>query len=169
MREITLREAINAAMVAEMRRDPAVFLMGEDVAEAGHPRKFFAGLLDEFGKTRVINTPIAAPGTDPARIFAAFAKGAWRQVTGQGDLSVTLSHADGRREDEGGALLLVDLTGTQLTTDAASEGLVLAIASDRSVVTLTLSFDEQGLPFATAAASVNELAARIEDPIRQLI
>ena len=62
MREITLREAINEAMFEEMRRDPSVFLMGEDVAETGHPFKFFAGLLDEFGKDRVIDTPIAEPG-----------------------------------------------------------------------------------------------------------
>jgi pyruvate dehydrogenase E1 component beta subunit len=62
MREITLREAINEAMFEEMRRDPSVFLMGEDVAETGHPFKFFAGLLDEFGKERVIDTPIAEPG-----------------------------------------------------------------------------------------------------------
>lgn len=62
MREITLREAINEAMFEEMRRDPAVFLMGEDVANAGHPFKFFAGLLGEFGKDRVIDTPIAEPG-----------------------------------------------------------------------------------------------------------
>jgi acetoin:2,6-dichlorophenolindophenol oxidoreductase subunit beta len=62
MREITLREAINEAMFEEMRRDPSVFLLGEDVANAGHPFKFFAGLLDEFGKGRVIDTPIAEPG-----------------------------------------------------------------------------------------------------------
>jgi acetoin:2,6-dichlorophenolindophenol oxidoreductase subunit beta len=62
MREITLREAINEAMFEEMRRDPSVFLMGEDVANAGHPFKFFAGLLGEFGKGRVIDTPIAEPG-----------------------------------------------------------------------------------------------------------
>ncbi|KAF0137681.1 MAG: pyruvate dehydrogenase E1 component subunit beta [Xanthobacteraceae bacterium] len=62
MREITLREAINEAMFEEMRRDQSVFLMGEDVANAGHPFKFFAGLLEEFGKDRVIDTPIAEPG-----------------------------------------------------------------------------------------------------------
>jgi acetoin:2,6-dichlorophenolindophenol oxidoreductase subunit beta len=62
MRDITLREAINEAMFEEMRRDPSVFLMGEDVANAGHPFKFFTGLLDEFGKDRVIDTPIAEPG-----------------------------------------------------------------------------------------------------------
>ena len=62
MRELTLQKAINEAMFEEMRRDPSVFLMGEDVAETGHPFKFFAGLVEEFGKQRVIDTPIAEPG-----------------------------------------------------------------------------------------------------------
>lgn len=62
MRELTLQKAINEAMFEEMRRDPSVFLIGEDVAEAGHPFKFFAGLVDEFGTQRVIDTPIAEPG-----------------------------------------------------------------------------------------------------------
>lgn len=62
MRELTLQKAINEAMFEEMRRDPSVFLMGEDVAETGHPFKFFAGLVDEFGTQRVIDTPIAEPG-----------------------------------------------------------------------------------------------------------
>lgn len=62
MRELTLQKAINEAMFEEMRRDPSVFLMGEDVAETGHPFKFFAGLVEEFGTGRVIDTPIAEPG-----------------------------------------------------------------------------------------------------------
>ena len=59
MRELTLSKAINEAMFEEMRRDPRVFLLGEDVAETGHPFKFFTGLLAEFGKGRVIDTPIS--------------------------------------------------------------------------------------------------------------
>jgi acetoin:2,6-dichlorophenolindophenol oxidoreductase subunit beta len=62
MREITISKAINEAMFEEMRRDESVFLMGEDVAEAGHPFKFYDGLVEEFGTTRVIDTPIAEPG-----------------------------------------------------------------------------------------------------------
>lgn len=62
MRELTLSKAINEAMFEEMRRDPRVFLLGEDVAETGHPFKFFTGLLAEFGKGRVIDTPISEPG-----------------------------------------------------------------------------------------------------------
>ncbi|MGY6708235.1 MAG: alpha-ketoacid dehydrogenase subunit beta [Rhizobiaceae bacterium] len=62
MREITLSKAVNEAIAEEMRRDPSVFLMGEDVAEAGTPFKVLAGLVDEFGTDRVIDTPISEPG-----------------------------------------------------------------------------------------------------------
>ena len=61
-REITLGKAINEAMFEEMRRDPSIILMGEDVAETGHPFRFFDGLAEEFGAERVIDTPIAEPG-----------------------------------------------------------------------------------------------------------
>jgi len=61
-RKITLSRAINEAMFEEMHRDKSVIVMGEDVAEAGHPFKFFQGLVDEFGTGRVIDTPIAEPG-----------------------------------------------------------------------------------------------------------
>lgn len=61
-REITLSQAVNEAIREEMRRDPTVFVIGEDVAEAGTPFKVLAGLVDEFGKERIIDTPIAEPG-----------------------------------------------------------------------------------------------------------
>ncbi|WP_439122788.1 alpha-ketoacid dehydrogenase subunit beta [Marivita sp.] len=62
MREITLSQAVNEAIAEEMRRDPTVFLLGEDVAEAGTPFKVLSGLVEEFGTERVIDTPIAEPG-----------------------------------------------------------------------------------------------------------
>lgn len=62
MREITLSKAVYEAISEEMRRDPAVFVMGEDVAEAGTPFKILSGLVDEFGRDRVIDTPISEPG-----------------------------------------------------------------------------------------------------------
>ncbi|WP_370160845.1 alpha-ketoacid dehydrogenase subunit beta [Limimaricola soesokkakensis] len=62
MREITLSKAVNEAIAEEMRRDEAVFIMGEDVAEAGTPFKVLSGLVEEFGTSRVIDTPIAEPG-----------------------------------------------------------------------------------------------------------
>lgn len=62
MREITLSQAVNEAIAEEMRRDATVFLLGEDVAEAGTPFKVLSGLVEEFGTQRVIDTPIAEPG-----------------------------------------------------------------------------------------------------------
>jgi pyruvate dehydrogenase E1 component beta subunit len=58
-RTILYREALNEALRDEMRRDPTVFVMGEGVAERGGSYKVTAGLLDEFGAKRVIDTPIA--------------------------------------------------------------------------------------------------------------
>lgn len=62
VRVITLGQAIREALAEEMRRDPRVFIMGEDVAEAGTPFKVLSGLVEEFGTTRVIDTPISEAG-----------------------------------------------------------------------------------------------------------
>lgn len=62
MREIQFREALREAMNEEMRRDPNVFLMGEEVAEYNGAYKVSQGMLDEFGPKRVIDTPIAELG-----------------------------------------------------------------------------------------------------------
>jgi len=62
MREITLSKAVNEAISEEMRRDPTVMVMGEDVAEAGTPFKVLSGLVEEFGRERVMDTPISEPG-----------------------------------------------------------------------------------------------------------
>lgn len=70
MREITLSQAVNEAIAEEMRRDETIFLLGEDVAEAGTPFKILSGLVEEFGVERIIDTPIAEPG------FAGIAVGA---------------------------------------------------------------------------------------------
>src|SRR2546426_4132515 len=61
-REITFGQAINEALAEEMRRDPKVFIIGEDVAEAGTPFKVLSGLVQEFGKERVIDSPISEAG-----------------------------------------------------------------------------------------------------------
>jgi len=61
-RELTYGEAVREALAEEMRRDPRVFVIGEDVAEAGHPFKVLTGLVEEFGKERVVDTPISEPG-----------------------------------------------------------------------------------------------------------
>lgn len=62
MREITLAKAVNEAIAEEMRRDPTIFLIGEDVAEAGTPFKVLSGLVEEFGPERIIDSPISEPG-----------------------------------------------------------------------------------------------------------
>lgn len=58
----TVREALRDAMAQEMRRDPTVYLMGEEVAEYQGAYKVSQGLLDEFGSKRVIDTPITEHG-----------------------------------------------------------------------------------------------------------
>ncbi len=71
MREITFSQAVREAMAEEMRRDPMVFIIGEDVAEAGTPFKVTLGLVDEFGTDRVIDAPISEPGFSGLGIGAA--------------------------------------------------------------------------------------------------
>jgi pyruvate/2-oxoglutarate/acetoin dehydrogenase E1 component len=71
VRELTMAEAVREALSEEMRRDPTVFIMGEDVAEAGTPFKVLSGMVEEFGKTRVIDTPISEPGFTGIGVGAA--------------------------------------------------------------------------------------------------
>lgn len=71
MREVTLGQAIREALAEEMRRDPRVFIMGEDVAEAGTAFKVLVGLVDEFGPSRVIDTPISEAGISGLGVGAA--------------------------------------------------------------------------------------------------
>ena len=59
---MTIRDALRDAMAEEMRRDPDVFLMGEEVAEYQGAYKVSQGLLQEFGAKRVIDTPITEHG-----------------------------------------------------------------------------------------------------------
>lgn len=62
MRTVQFREALNEAMSEEMRRDPDIFLMGEEVAEYNGAYKVSKGMLAEFGPKRVIDTPITELG-----------------------------------------------------------------------------------------------------------
>ena len=59
---MTFGEAVKEAIAEELRRDPNVFLMGEDVGPAGTVFKVLTGLYDEFGPDRIIDTPIAEAG-----------------------------------------------------------------------------------------------------------
>jgi len=68
----TVRDALRDAMAEEMRRDPDVFLMGEEVAEYQGAYKISQGLLQEFGANRVIDTPITEHGFAGLAVGAAF-------------------------------------------------------------------------------------------------
>ncbi len=70
-RELTFGEAIREALAEEMRRDPTVFIIGEDVAEAGTPFKVLSGLVQEFQKERVVDTPISEAGFTGLAVGAA--------------------------------------------------------------------------------------------------
>jgi pyruvate dehydrogenase E1 component beta subunit len=70
---MTVREALRDAMAEEMRRDPDVFLMGEEVAEYQGAYKISQGLLQEFGANRVIDTPITEHGFAGIGVGAAMA------------------------------------------------------------------------------------------------
>ncbi len=70
-RELTFGEAVKEAIAEEMRRDPRVFMIGEDIAEAGTAFKVLTGLVDEFGPQRVIDSPISEPGITGLGVGAA--------------------------------------------------------------------------------------------------
>src|SRR5256884_357576 len=70
---MTIREALRDAMAEEMRRDPDVFVMGEEVAEYQGAYKVTQGLLQEFGAKRVIDTPITEHGFAGVGVGAAMA------------------------------------------------------------------------------------------------
>src|SRR3989440_9036492 len=74
-REITFGQAVREALAEEMRRDPTVFIIGEDVAEAGTPFKVLSGLVEEFGPARVIDSPISEAGITGLAVGAAMAGG----------------------------------------------------------------------------------------------
>ncbi|MDA1325521.1 MAG: pyruvate dehydrogenase complex E1 component subunit beta [Proteobacteria bacterium] len=67
----TVREALRDAMAEEMRRDPLVFLMGEEVAQYEGAYKVSQGLLAEFGEKRIIDTPITEHGFTGVGVGAA--------------------------------------------------------------------------------------------------
>jgi pyruvate dehydrogenase E1 component beta subunit len=70
---VTYRDALNQALREEMRRDPAVFLMGEEVGVYQGAYKVSRGLLEEFGPMRVVDTPITELGFAGLGIGAAMA------------------------------------------------------------------------------------------------
>ena len=112
---------------------------------------------------------------DRTSLLAAFAAGAWRAQFGGRDVGVALRGLDGTtamfgNADGGAELALVDLCETRLTAYApAGAGSLLAVARRGDRYALTLSFSETTLPMADAVALLDDIAARVEDPIRQLL
>src|SRR5512141_3423837 len=70
-RELTFAQAVREALAEEMRRDARVCIFGEDVAEAGTPFKVLSGLVEEFGRERVLDTPISEAGFTGIGVGAA--------------------------------------------------------------------------------------------------
>jgi pyruvate/2-oxoglutarate/acetoin dehydrogenase E1 component len=70
-RILTFAQAVREALAEEMRRDSTVCIFGEDVAEAGTPFKVLSGLVEEFGTSRVIDTPISEAGFTGVAVGAA--------------------------------------------------------------------------------------------------
>ncbi len=70
-RELTFAQAIREALAEEMRCDSRVCIFGEDVAEAGTPFKVLSGLVEEFGRERVMDTPISEAGFTGMGVGAA--------------------------------------------------------------------------------------------------
>src|SRR5256714_7580605 len=70
-RTLTFAQAVNEALAEELRRDETVFIIGEDVAEAGTPFKVLSGLVEEFGTDRVIDSPISEAGITGLAVGAA--------------------------------------------------------------------------------------------------
>jgi pyruvate dehydrogenase E1 component beta subunit len=70
-RELTFGQAVKEALAEELRRDPTVFVIGEDVAEAGTPFKVLSGLVEEFGPQRVVDSPISEAGITGLGLGAA--------------------------------------------------------------------------------------------------
>ncbi len=70
-RTLTFAQAIHEALAEELRRDDTVFVIGEDVAEAGTPFKVLSGLVDEFGPERILDSPISEAGITGLGVGAA--------------------------------------------------------------------------------------------------
>ena len=71
MAEMMYRDALNRALFEEMRKDPLIFIMGENIGWRGGSYKVTEGLLNEFGPERVIDTPIAEASFTGAAVGAA--------------------------------------------------------------------------------------------------
>ena len=116
-----------------------------------------------------------AQDADRTLVFASFVAGAWRAVFDE-ETPISIIALDGSTRLYNGEsahqnpLSLLDLCDTRLHAYApAPQGLTLAIARDGAGYNLTLSFEEATMPLHLAIKLLDEIAARVEDPIRQLV
>src|SRR6267143_4713378 len=70
-RTLSFAQAVNEALAEELRHDATVFVIGEDVAEAGTPFKVLSGLVEEFGPERIVDSPISEAGITGLGVGAA--------------------------------------------------------------------------------------------------
>ncbi len=147
-------------------------------AETGGQSQLFAAVDGEAVDALLSRSENA----DRTMLFVAFAAGACRAVLATNEVAIQSIFLDGTctihaNPDRGGtgnatapALSLIDLCDTRLGGySPASGGITLAMAKDGAGYALTLSFSESTLPLATAIALLDAVAARVEDPIRQLL
>jgi len=116
----------------------------------------------------------ANDGADRTRILAGFARRAWESRLKSDPVAVLIRSLEGAEQIAGRAgdpvaLALIDLCDSRLSGYAPAMGATLTVAKGTSGYALTLSFAEAALPFPAAAALLDDIAARIDDPIRQLI
>lgn len=109
---------------------------------------------------------------DRTALFAAFARGAWRTLF-DAEAGVAIRALDGTTtliDGDSAALTLVDLCDTRLSGYAPAGGATTLTAAQRGDrYTLTLSFSQGALPWLHAVALLDDIAARVANPIRQLL
>lgn len=147
-------------------------ILAGDLASAGTGRR---SVLSARVDGSAIDALLAQAGDDLDRsaFFAAFAARAWAAVFDAAEPVIAVQDTSGaaslRGEGEP-ALRLVDLTATRLTGYAPAGGLsTIAVSREGGAIALTFSFSEGVLGFPDAARWLDDMAARLENPIRQLM
>src|SRR3989442_1649520 len=168
MPTLTYRDALNQALREEMQRDPNVFLMGEEVGVYQGAYKVSRGLLEEFGPTRIVDTPIAELGFAGIGVGAAmaglrpviefmtwnFAVLALDQIVNSASKTValTLKAAEQLAEHEGVSAEVLDLRSLRPLDE---EAILASVArTNRAVVV------EEGWPHAGIGAQVVDVIQR---------
>ena len=167
-RRIALEKGIDlAALRAQGVKEP---IHAEDLSQVvtgGH-----SVLTAAVSGTALDALLASSDNANRAALFASFARGAWR-VLFDAETGVAIRALDGTTTmtgEDSAALTLVDLCDTRLTAYApAGGGSTLTTARQGDGYALTLAFSEDALPMPLAIALLDDIAARVENPIRQLL